>query len=207
METVDPIQIVIGSDECLKGDTFGGIIVAGVALDGATEQQLKAQGVRDSKTISDAAIPALAELITQHALATAIHIVTPEAYNSEVGSKKGATTVLLNRLHQEVGAELKAHPNVGSTAFHIVDEYPGCTAGDHRETGAESKYLAVAAASILARKAGLDQLAELKKNAGFRVPKGSSKVSDALNSLKANNLNPDHYVKRHFKNVQAVFPL
>jgi ribonuclease HIII len=23
----------IGSDECLKGDTFGGIIVAGVALD------------------------------------------------------------------------------------------------------------------------------------------------------------------------------
>lgn len=200
-----PIQI--GSDECLKGDTFGGIIVAGVALDAQGEKTLRGLGVRDSKKIGDACIPGLASLIKQHALATAIRVLMPEAYNQAIGHREGATTILLNRLHDEVGAELKANPLIGSSSLHIVDEYPGCTAGDIRETGAESKYLAVAAASILARNAALDQFANLSASAGFPVPKGSTHVKKAMKTLKDKGLNPDDYLKRHFKNVQAIFPL
>jgi ribonuclease HIII len=69
-----------------------------------------------------------------------------------------------------------------------VDLYPGCTAGDIRVTDAESKYLAVAAASILARNAALDQFAQLEAMAGFPIPKGSSLVAPALNQLKASGL-------------------
>lgn len=198
---------MIGSDECLKGDTFGGLIVAAVALDAQGEQTLMSLGVTDSKIIGDARIPALANLVRQHAIATAIRMLSPADYNREVGSRVGATTILLNRLHNEAGRELKSNPNVGPSSLHIVDQYPGCAAGDKGETGAESKYLAVAAASILAREAGLNQFANLSASAGFPIPKGSTHVREAMNTLKAQGLNPDDYLKRHFKNVQAIFPL
>lgn len=198
---------MIGSDECLKGDTFGGLIVAAVALDAQGEQTLMNLGVTDSKKIGDARIPVLADLIRQHAIATAIRILSPADYNREVGWKVGATTILLNRLHNEVGRELKRNTSVGPSSQHIVDQYPGCTAGNKCETKAESKFLAVAAASILAREAGLIQFANLSASAGFTIPKGSTHVKKAMKTLKDKGLNPDDYLKRHFKNVQAIFPL
>src|SRR3989338_8654944 len=45
--------IVIGSDEVLKGDTFGGIVVAAVRANDSQREQLCALGVADSKTLSD----------------------------------------------------------------------------------------------------------------------------------------------------------
>ena len=43
---------IIGSDESLKGDTFGGIVVAGVKADDAIRQKLMGFGVADNTTLA-----------------------------------------------------------------------------------------------------------------------------------------------------------
>ena len=184
---------IIGSDEALKGDTFGGIVVAAVKADEKVRAKLVALGVRDSKTITDKKVLQLAPQIEKIALHH-IKNVFPKTYNLVVDNQ----TVLLNALHRECFIALKP-------GKHIVDKYPGCTVGDIIVEKAESKYPEVAAASILARAYALKQLAELSKRAGFTIPKGSTHVATGLKNLKEKGLPADEFVKIKFKNVQAFF--
>lgn len=187
-------DVIIGSDEALKGDTFGGIVVAALKANPKQREFLKELGVCDSKTLSDKKILLLAPKLK--VLPHTILSLSPQEYNKHQGS----LTLLLNSLHTKAALPLKP-------GFHIVDEYPGCTAGDTCETKAESKYLEVAAASILARAATLEQLAELSQKAGFLIPKGSTHVKEALEQLKNKKLPLQNFVKLNFKNVREFFKL
>jgi ribonuclease HIII len=84
----------------------------------------------------------------------------------------------------------------------VVDKFPGCQVGEVQEEKAESKYLEVAAASILARDAALRQLNALSAQAGFHLPKGSTHVQLALVELKHRKLNFTQFVKINFWNVK-----
>ena len=44
---------IIGTDESLKGDTFGGLVVAAVKADSGLRRKLVELGVADSKELSD----------------------------------------------------------------------------------------------------------------------------------------------------------
>ena len=184
--------MVIGSDEALKGDTFGGIVVAAVKADDGQRRQLLELGVADSKSLGDEEVLLLAPRIEKMA-DYEIKNLYPEDYNGHDGN----VTALLNRLHKECYYYLKP-------GKHIVDKYPGCTVGDVAETKAESKYAEVAAASILARATALKQLEELGAEAGFRLPKGSTHVEEALQELKRRRLKPERFVKLNFRNVQKA---
>lgn len=186
--------LVVGSDETLKGDTFGGLVVAGVLCDDITREKLS-WIVSDSKKIDDKNIPLLAEKIKQIAKYS-IKNVYPIDYNNH------SQTELMNLLHRQVFLDLNTLSNTSAT--HIVDKYPGCSVGDIRETKAEDKYVEVAAASIIARDEGLKQLDELTRRLGIQVPKGSTHVKHALEYLKNSKKNPKEFVKLHFKNVQAA---
>jgi ribonuclease HIII len=183
---------VIGSDESLKGDTFGGLVIAAVKGDDEIREKLIAIGVGDSKRFSDKEILRMAEEIKKIANCFILNLY-PEEYN-----KEGSVTDLLNRMHQGAAAEL-------FPGYHVVDKYPGCRVGDFAEVKAESKWLAVAAASVLARAAAVKQLNNLSKKAGFTVPKGSTHVAWALQELQERGLNPREFVKLKFKNVQKFF--
>lgn len=187
--------VVIGSDEVLKGDTFGGIVVAAVRANDSQREQLRALGVADSKTLSDEEIVALAPQIEQVA-DFEVRNLYPEEYNEF----KGNATVLLNKLHGECYSYLKP-------GMHVVDKYPGCTVGDVRETHADSTYVEVAAASIIARTHGLKQLRALSERAGFEVPKGSTHVTEALGKLKEHHIHINQFVKLNFRNVKEAFGL
>ena len=180
---------VIGSDEVLKGDTFGGIVVAAVKADSSGREKLNQLGIADSKTLTDKEILPMAEKIKQ-IVACEIKSLLPEEYNS----KEGNVTDLLNKLHQQAAQELQP-------GKHIVDKYPGCVVGDIAVEKAESKYIEVAAASVLARAAGLQQLDYLGLQAGFTIPKGSTHVSLALHELQARKLDFKKFVKMDFRNV------
>ena len=180
---------IIGSDESLKGDTFGGLVVAAVKADDAIRQQLEVMGVADSKTLRDEEIRPLAEKIKKIALCE-IRSILPEEYN-----RKGKVTELLNTLHHACAQDL-------SPGTHVVDKYPGCTVGKIQEEKAESKYVEVAAASVIARAAALQQLHYLSTLAGFPLPKGSTHVKLALLELKARGLEFRKFVKVDFKNVK-----
>ncbi len=186
----------IGSDEALKGDTFGGMVVAGVKADEALRVKLSQLGVTDSKELDDREILPLAEKIKKE-VPCAIRSLLPEEYNLHDHPKKNNVTELLNRLHAEVGREL-------GPGTHVVDKYPGCLAGNVQEEKAESKYLEVAAASILARAAAVQQLNYLSSLAGFPIPKGSTHVKLALLELKHRGLPPEQFVKMGFGNVKEI---
>lgn len=181
---------IIGSDEALKGDTFGGITVAAVKADDKLRKKLQELGVQDSKKLSDHEILRIADEIRK-IVPCEIKSIFPEEYNQH----KGKVTLLLNRLHQEAGQYLKP-------GKHIVDKYPGCNAGDIQTEHAESKYVEVAAASILARDAALKQLNSLSILAGFHLPKGSTHVKLALMELKHRKLDFTKFVKIDFYNVK-----
>ncbi len=183
-------KTIIGSDESLKGDTFGGIVVAALKATPKERELLIHLGVKDSKLLTDKQIFPLAKKIKETFQHEIISLL-PEQYNA----KPGNLTLLLNTLHTQAASKIKP-------GFHIVDEYPGCTVGDHHETKAESTYPEVAAASILARAAALEQLAYLATIAGFHVPKGSTHVADALQTLKNKKLPFNQFVKLDFKNVR-----
>jgi ribonuclease HIII len=182
--------MIIGSDETLKGDTFGGLVVAGVKANAVARKKLVELGVADSKTLNDKEILVLAERI-KRIVSCQIKSITSEEYNHYHKN----VTHLLNKLHSEVGNYL----NPGK---HVVDKYPGCNVGDIQEEKAESKYVEVAAASILARAAALHQLDGLSIEVGFTVPKGSTHVKDALARLKKEKIDFRKFVKLNFSNVR-----
>jgi len=183
--------IMIGSDESLKGDSFGGLVVAAVKADDEGRNALRLIGVEDSKKVKDSDIAAMAEQIKKK-VQYSVQSVEPSEYNMHT------LTALLNQLHKTVASDL-------GKGVHVVDKYPGCTVGDIKETQAESKYIEVAAASILARDGALKQLAQLSREIGFNLPKGSTHVAEALAKLKESGKDPIKFVKMHFKNVQEVF--
>ena len=59
--------VIIGSDESLKGDTFGGMVVAAVKANDVQRQKLKKIGVMDSKLLTDTEILPMAEKIRSFA--------------------------------------------------------------------------------------------------------------------------------------------
>lgn len=183
---------VIGSDESLKGDTFGGLVVAGVRADEELRTKLKEIGVADSKVIRDKEILRIAQDIKKLCSCEIINL-TPEEYNHKV--KMYGSSKVLNDMHKQVGKFLLP-------GTHVVDKYPGCKVGDIRETKAEHKYVEVAAASILARATALDQINYLSKKAGFPVPKGSTHVKWGVEELIEKGLKLEQFVKTHFKNVE-----
>jgi ribonuclease HIII len=180
----------IGSDEALKGDSFGGIVVAGVKANNKQRQQLLELGVGDSKNFTDEDIRALAPEIEKMT-----NCIIENIYPDEYNSFEGNVTKMLDKLHKACYDGLKP-------GKHVVDKYPGCKVGDIIETKAESKYVEVAAASILARAHALKQLDDISKRAGFTVPKGSTHVEDALKKIKKKDA--QNLVKLHFNNVRKV---
>lgn len=181
---------IIGSDETLKGDTFGGLVVAAVKANDLIREELISIGVADSKTLSDKEIILIAEKIRTIASCD-VRSLLPYDYNHS----KQKITELLNSLHREAAASLLP-------GKHIVDKYPGCTVGDVILEKAESKYAEVAAASIIARAAALKQIDYLSVQAGFRVPLGSTHVQLALHELQDRQRDFTQFVKLDFKNVQ-----
>tara|TARA_Y100000310_G_C20695149_1_gene825144 strand:- start:2636 stop:3223 length:588 start_codon:yes stop_codon:yes gene_type:complete len=182
---------IIGSDESLKGDTFGGIVVAAVKADDAMRKRLEDMSVGDSKKIADSKVLLLAAELRK---ICEFHIVnlSPKEYNARVAN---GVTILLDELHKEVYDYLKP-------GQHVVDLYPGCSVGHIRETKAEDKYVEVAAASLLARADALLQFDALSNKAGFRVQRGSTHVQGSLEKLKEKGLPFSEFVKMGFKNVK-----
>lgn len=193
---------VIGTDETLKGDTFGGLIIVGAYFSEKEEEILIGFGVKDSKLINDANIKMISEmLLKRFPDRFVIEELEPSEYNMLIEEKKSAT-ILLNYFHEKIAKKLKKH--FGKEIMHLVDEYPGCAVGDKKITKAEQQSMAVAAASIVARHKALVQFERLSDQAGFMLPKGSTHVSAALEVLIKNNRDLKLFAKTSFKNVQKA---
>lgn len=187
----------IGSDEVLKGDTFGGIVVAAVKADDAIRAALVEMGVKDSKTLSEHRIKLLSEKIKATGKVYFVSLF-PKEYNVEVRAL--GLTGLLNKLHAKCIKTLSM-----GTEEVIVDAYPGASVPKAKlETKAESKYVEVAAASIVARAEALKQIKELSIRIGYDLPLGSTHVIDTLIRMRDEKRNFEEYAKTGFRNVKEL---
>jgi len=192
------MEIIIGSDESLKGDSFGGICVAAVKADPEVRNLLEEMGVQDSKKLTDHKINVLAQRIKEIAKVYFINLY-PEEYNKRV-MELGGVTPLLNKMHTECINSLRS-----GFDHAIVDKYPGCDIKNAKlEEKADSLYVEVAAASIIARHEALKQMKDLSVQAGFTLPLGSTHVTDALVKLRDTKLDFNKFTKTSFKNVKFI---
>ena len=176
----------VGIDEAGKGDYFGPLVVAGVRIMGTgVAQRLQEVGVRDSKTLGDLAVRAMAEHILEAAGPQNVRVValSPREYEAR---RSAAGNV--NRLLDEVDAEIIGELAVGAELV-VVDQYATSTLERLKPFVPEAVRLevrhraeddaAVAAASVVARARQLAEMDRLTERVGFELPKGATHVLDA----------------------------
>ena len=212
----------IGTDEAGKGDYFGPLVTAGVYVDAGSAEILRVLGVRDSKTIQDGALRALADQIRQVSAArAAITVVAPKRYNelyTQMRSEGKNLNTLLAWTHTRVIEDLI---KAGVRPKFILSDQFGDKRyieqrllGETRQSGtpliqmprAEAD-VAVAAASILARDAFLGWLERTSKALGVTLPKGESpKVIETAKLLvqRSGREVLNEYAKVHFKTTAKV---
>lgn len=202
----------IGVDEAGKGDYFGCLVVAGVALDGEKEKKLRELGVKDSKLLSDAVVLMLAAKLRKLCPHEIVRI-SPEKYN-QLYRKFKSLNKMLAWAHARVIENLLEKNDVD---FVITDKFGeesflkktlferGKKAKIHQRVRAESD-AAVAAASIMARAEFLRTLRKLSLEIGYSLPKGATHVEAAARELvkKHGESVLDFIAKRHFKTTKRV---
>ncbi|MBE3577506.1 MAG: ribonuclease HIII [Limnochordales bacterium] len=178
----------VGSDEAGKGDYFGPLVVAAVAVldrEGAT--RLLQAGVADSKRLSDARCRELAEMIRQEYPCEVVEI-SPGRYN-ELYARIGNLNRLLAWAHARALENLLARLPAGSPVAVLVDQFaPAAVLERALFAGARKarvttlprgeRNVEVAAASVLARATFLAGLERLSQAFGVRLPKGATHVLD-----------------------------
>lgn len=176
----------VGSDEAGKGDYFGPLVVAAVAImDRDGEIRLLEAGVADSKRLSDARCQELATIIRREYPCEVVEI-SPGRYN-ELYARIGNLNRLLAWAHARAVENLLARLPQGGPVAVLVDQFAprevlerALFAGARqaqvtiRPRGESS--VEVAAASVLARATFLAGLRRLSQVWGVELPKGAAHV-------------------------------
>lgn len=208
---------IIGTDEVGTGDFFGPIVVAGCFVEKSKILEIMDLGVRDSKVLSDEKIRKIAPKLEKLVEAQII-VLDNLKYNYLVTSRNYNLNKIKALMHNDV--LLRITYSVMNFDAVIVDafttkkkyfEYLENQKHVYRDVElvekAESKHLAVACASILARYKFLLEFDKLSEEAGFELPKGAgNKVDLAIKKLinEQNEAIFSKIAKTNFKNLEKV---
>lgn len=182
----------IGTDESGKGDYFGALVIAGVALDDDIGEELTGAGLKDSKRLAEATIRRLAGEIRRRCEHEVVRI-SPRRYN-ELHDRMGNVNLMLAWGHARVIENLLSRrPECElAVADQFGDEHylERALLARGRRIRLEQRVRAeedpaVAAASVLAREAFLDSLVRLSRAAGQLLPKGATHVLPAARAVLA----------------------
>ncbi|NJP36695.1 ribonuclease HIII [Alkalicoccus luteus] len=214
---------VIGSDETGTGDYFGPMTVVAVHLTKEQLQHTEELGLRDSKTITDPEIRQTAPKLLKQCTYS-LTILRNEKYNElqQQGMNQGRMKALLH--HEAIkGVIRKLQESSISYDGVFIDQFvkPEGYFNYLKQSGkqwpdsipiyfatkAEDMHPAVAAGSILARYAFLQEMDKLAKKLGVPVPKGAGPrvdqaARDVLRLHGEETLRQS--VKWHFSNTDRV---
>ncbi|XXP77352.1 MAG: ribonuclease HIII [Lettuce witches'-broom phytoplasma] len=177
----------IGLDEVGTGDVFGPVVVCAVLARKKEMSFLQEIGIQDSKKLSSQQIFKIAPLVMQKVPYRA-QILSPQEYNLLIQNNNLNKIKAL--LHNNNILEfLKELPNpkypVILDQFASPKNYFAYLANEKEvfrnlllETKAESKYLSVALASIIARYVFLQEIKALNKTLQMELKLGASKLVD-----------------------------
>ena len=208
-------RVHIGSDEVGTGDFFGPVVVCAAFVNTEQEAYLTKLGVGDSKGFSDEWIRKMAKAMIP--LITHRHVVLmPEYYNKLYAKHPNLNHIkalLHNRAILELLEQTGPVPVVMDQFVHETKyfDYLKHQQTVHRKiefhTKAESKFIAVAAASILARYYFLEAWDGLERTFQHRLPKGAGELVDKAASKLFATLDKSlwgNVAKLHFKNLKKI---
>ena len=208
-------RVHMGSDEVGTGDFFGPMVVCAAFVNTEHERFLKQLGVGDSKSFTDDAIRKMATIMVP--LIPHRHVVLMPEYYNKLYAKYPNLNQLKALLHNRAITELLEQtgpvPVVMDQFVHEKKyyEYLADLPHVHRKiefhTKAESTFIAVAAASILARYYFLESWLILERQLKQSLPKGAGALVDAAASRLFATMDKQHwgnYAKLHFKNLKNI---
>jgi len=180
---------IIGTDEVGTGDVFGGIVVVACFVPKEQILNLKKLGVKDSKLLTDQTIMKIAPILMKDLKYTYIYFDNSK-YNSLYDPKNMNMNKIKAILHNKCILKiLEMKPNFdkiiidGFTTkenyfryLHETEVFPDITL----EEKGESKHIAIAAASIIARYIFLAYLNKISKVSGYALLKGASTQASDL---------------------------
>jgi ribonuclease HIII len=202
----------IGSDEAGKGDYFGYLVVAAVAVTPELAAELTRLGVKDSKHLSDRRAAELAQLVRMICPHEVVRI-SPARYN-QLYQELGNLNLLLAWGHARAIENLIARvpvPVILSDQFgdpHYIERSLMQHGRQARllQTPRAERDPAVAAASVLARDVFLATLARLGRQVGVQLPKGAAHVLPTARRLLAQG-GPEvlgQVAKLHFRTTKQA---
>ena len=205
-----------GSDEVGTGDYFGSVCVCACAVRESDLDWLKELKVNDSKQITDEHILKTAPLLMEK-LDYSLLILPPIKYNRV--HQQCNMNQIKAILHNQAYVHLN-HKMNGLPALCVVDQftpeasyYRYCSGqkeiqrGLHFETKAESKYPAVACASMIARYAFLKSWEAMEQQWDMTFVKGASAAVDQCAAEFIQKHGRDklpQVAKVHFKNTEKA---
>ena len=201
----------IGSDEVGTGDLFGPVVICSFFLDSKDSDYLASLGINDSKKLTDEKIRKIGPLLKDYTFNVVLidnlkyNELIDAGYNlneiKAIAHNKGIISTI-NDIEKKVPVILDEFVSADNYFKYIrkcklvYDEIVF-------KTKAESKYLSVACASVVARYIFLLEMDKLSKKLGFEVPKGAGiKADEALTKVKKEDLRK--YVKLNFKNLDKI---
>ncbi len=208
---------IIGSDEVGVGDFFGGIVVCACYVKKEQIDYLKKIGIKDSKILNDEKIINLYYQI-KTIISYKIVEIDPSEYNNWY-KKYQNSNILKAILHNDALNQL-IEKNLTTPIKIVMDQFASenlyynylkksdiknIAKVDFFETKAESKYIAVAAASIIARYYFLKQIDKLRTISNLKIPLGSSNPnikSIAREIMEKHELK--NFIKLNFKTVNEL---
>ncbi len=204
-----------GSDEVGTGDVFGPVVVAATLVDEAAYEALRQYPIQDSKALTDDQVKAIAPIVMQ-TIPYSLLILPNQKYNTVQATNN--LNAIKAKLHNQAYVHLSK--KAALTVTGVVDQftpenlYYNYLRGEKQiyhnlrfETKAESKYFAVACASVIARNAFLLELDAMGKHYNTTFPKGASAAVEAFahDFLTQHGLETLKKVaKVHFKTIQRL---
>lgn len=208
-----------GSDEVGTGDYFGPVIVASAIIEEDDYPYIEANGITDSKKMTDDKVMQLGKemmqrfkhslLILDNAKYNKVH----ESYNLNAIKAKLHNQAYINLLKKGYSIPKAAYVD----QFVKEDSYYRYLANEKEvyhelvfETKAESKYPAVAVASVIARYAFLTCMKNLEDQylLSFHKGAGDDTNADAVAFIKKYGKEKlGNVAKLHFKNTEVVYSL
>lgn len=188
-------RTLIGTDEVGTGDAFGGIVVAGSYVTKDAIPDLIDLGVRDSKLLTDVEIERIASRLLALVPYKAI-LLPPVKYNYLTSVKHYNMNKLKALLHNEVILALEERFPVRDGViidgfvsqpryFDYLKDRPAVARDARLEDHGESKHVAIAAASVIARHYFLQHMDSLSSEIEFELPKGAGTPVDHAIALLA----------------------
>ena len=208
---------LIGTDEVGNGSYFGGLAVVASFVTPDQHDFLRKLGVGDSKTLTDQKIRQIAPILKEKIQHQAL-LLSPSKYNEVIGNRYNAVSVKVALHNQAIYLLLQkgVQPEkIVIDAFTSAKNYDKYLAQEANrfsnpislEEKAESKYLAVAVSSIIARDLFLENLENLGRELGYQLPSGAGTASDKVASqiLQAYGMQGLNFcAKLHFKNTEKA---